>query len=219
MGARGFERRLENLVEGVFGRVFKSTVRPVEIGRRLIRELDATRNVDVRGDQIVANAFTVFLSDDDYAQFADIHDTLCAELADAARDHARDEGYRFVGHVSCEIVIDSELRTGSFAIDARLSEGVGGSGPGTLVLPSGERMVLGEETVTIGRMPGSTIVLNDPNVSRNHAEIRPQGTGYVLVDLKSTNGSRVNGARVATHDLREGDTLSFGNTVVRFEAS
>lgn len=219
MGARGFERRLENLVEGVFGRVFKSSVRPVEVGRRLIRELDATRNVDVKGDQMVANAFTVFLSEDDYAQFADIHDTLCAELADAARDHARDEGYRFVGHVSCEIVIDPELRTGSFAIDARLKEGTGGSGPGTLVLPSGERLTLGEETVTFGRMPGSTIVLNDPNVSRNHAEIKPVGSGFVLVDLKSTNGSRVNGSRVETHELVDGDSLSFGNTVIRFEAS
>jgi hypothetical protein len=219
MGARGFERRLENLVEGVFGRVFKSSVRPVEIGRRLIRELDATRNLNVTGQPIVANAFTVFLSEDDYAQFADRHDPLCAELSDAARDHARDEGYQFVGHVVCEIVIDPELRTGSFAIDARLREGTGGSGPGTLVLPSGERLPLSEETVTIGRMPGSTIVLNDANVSRNHAEIKPVGTGYVLVDLKSTNGSRVNGTRVDSRELVDGDTITFGNAVVRFEAS
>ena len=219
MGARGFERRLENLVEGVFGRVFKSSVRPVEIGRRLIRELDATRNVNVNGELMVANSFTVYLSEVDSAQFADIHDTLCAELADAARDHARDEGYTFVGHVTCEIIIDPELRTGAFAIDARFREGTGGSGPGTLVLPSGDRLALGEAVVTVGRMPGSTIVLNDPNVSRNHAEIKPLGAGFVLQDLGSTNGTRVNGGRVERHDLADGDTISFGNTVVRFEAS
>lgn len=219
MAARGFERRLENLVEGVFGRMFRSTVRPVEIGRRLVRELDATRDVDVRGTTIVANAFTVFLSEADYEQFADIHDTMCAELADAARDHARDEGYSFVGHVSCELVIDPELRTGAFAIDAKFREAAGGTGPGTLVLPTGERHALDEQTVTIGRMPGSTIVLSDPNASRRHAEIKPSGSGYVLVDLGSTNGSRVNGARVDTHTLVDGDTLSFGNTVIRFETS
>lgn len=219
MGARGFERRLENLVEGVFGRMFRSTVRPVEIGRRLVRELDATRDIDVRGTTIVANAFTVFLSESDYEQFADIHETMCAELADAARDHARDEGYSFVGHVSCELVIDPELRTGAFAIDARFRESAGGSGPGTLILPTGERHPLDEQVVTIGRMPGSTIVLSDPNASRRHAEIRPAGSGYVLVDLGSTNGSRVNGARVGNHALSDGDTLSFGNTVIRFESS
>jgi hypothetical protein len=219
MGARGFERRLENLVEGVFGRVFRSTVRPVEIGRRLIRELAATRDVDVRGTTIVANAFTVCLSETDYEQFADIHTTVCAELADAARDHARDEGYQFVGHVECELVVDPELRTGAFAIDAKFRESAGGTGPGTLVLPSGERRPLDEEVVTIGRMPGSTIVLNDPNASRRHAEIRPVGSGYALIDLGSTNGSRVNGHRVDTHTLTDGDTLSFGNTVIRFESS
>lgn len=219
MGARGFERRLENLVEGVFGRVFKSTVRPVEIGRRLIREMEATRDVDVRGATIVANAFTVCLSETDYEQFADIHTTVCAELADAGRDHARDEGYQFVGHASCELVIDPDLRTGAFAIDAKFREGAGGTGPGTLLLPSGERRPLTEETVTIGRMPGSTIVLTDPNASRRHAEIRPMGSGYVLVDLGSTNGSRVNGSRVDNHHLADGDTLSFGNTVIRFESS
>lgn len=219
MGARGFERRLEGMVEGVFGRVFRSTLRPVEIGRRLVRELDTNRSVDVRGRTIVPNHFTVWLSESDYEQFAEIHDTLVAELAQAARDHAQDEGYTFVGHVEAELAIDENLRTGAFQIDARLREGEGGAGPGTLVLPSGERLPLGEAVVTIGRAPGSTIVLADPNVSRNHAEIRPVGLGYVVVDLSSTNGTRVNGSRIAQHELREGDKVAFGNTVLRFEAS
>jgi pSer/pThr/pTyr-binding forkhead associated (FHA) protein len=73
--------------------------------------------------------------------------------------------------------------------------------------------------VTVGRTPNSTIVLADPNVSRNHAEIRPVGTGYVVVDLQSTNGTRVNGIRIANHELDGGDQITFGNTVLRFEAS
>lgn len=207
------------MVEGVFGRVFRSSVRPVEIGRRLIRELDANRSVDVRGRTIVPNHFVVVLSEHDYEQFADIHDTLCAELAEAAREHAHDEGYTFVGHVEVEIEIDEGYRTGAFAIESKLQEGAGGAGPGSLVLPTGERIVLREQVVTIGRMPESTIVLADPNVSRNHAEIKPVGAGYVLLDLNSTNGSRVNGMRVATHELHDGDQLTFGNTLITFEAS
>jgi pSer/pThr/pTyr-binding forkhead associated (FHA) protein len=71
----------------------------------------------------------------------------------------------------------------------------------------------------VGRKPESNIVLADPNVSRNHAEIRPSSEGFVLVDLGSTNGSKVNGVRVDQRLLEDGDEISFGNTHMRFEAS
>jgi len=87
------------------------------------------------------------------------------------------------------------------------------------VLPSGERFSLTETVITIGRHPESNMVLADPNVSRNHAEIRPQGDRFVVVDLGSTNGSRVNGVRVDTQVLEDGDEITFGNTRMRFEAS
>src|SRR4029453_4474987 len=103
--------------------------------------------------------------------------------------------------------------------EGRMGGGVGGSGAGSLVLPTGERVVLGEQVISVGRMPESNIVLADPNVSRNHAEIRPRGTGDVGVDLNSTNGTKVNGMKVTEHELADGDELSFGNTRMRFEAS
>jgi pSer/pThr/pTyr-binding forkhead associated (FHA) protein len=78
---------------------------------------------------------------------------------------------------------------------------------------------VGEQIISIGRTPVCTIVLADPNVSRNHAEIRPQGRGFIVVDLGSTNGSRVNGVRVREQMLVDGDELAFGNTRMRFEAS
>ena len=73
--------------------------------------------------------------------------------------------------------------------------------------------------VSIGRLPESTLVLEDPNVSRQHAEIRPSGTGFVLADLGSTNGSKVNGIKVSERVLQDGDELTFGGTTFRFEAS
>ena len=63
------------------------------------------------------------------------------------------------------------------------------------------------------------ILLADPNVSRNHAEVRPSGDGFEVVDQGSTNGTKVNGVRVAEHQLRPGDEIRLGNTVLRFEAS
>ncbi|HYI61975.1 MAG TPA: DUF3662 and FHA domain-containing protein [Acidimicrobiales bacterium] len=218
MGLKGFERRLEQAVEGTFSFVFKSGLRPIEIGRRLTREMDINRSIDVRGRPVVPNSFAVMISAEDHASFAEIADSLTRELADAARDHARAEGYSFLGPVSVTLEV-ADIRTGTCRVEAHLREGAGGSGAGSLLLPTGDRIPLGEEVVTIGRRADSTIVLSDPNVSRNHAEIRPAGTGWVLVDLGSTNGSQVNGVRVSIQPLDDGAEISFGNTRIWFQAS
>ena len=103
MGIKGFEQSLENMVEGVFARVFRSGLRPIELGRRLVREMDDHRSIDVRGRTIVPNAFTISLSQDDLDRFAEIGDSLARELCDAAREHAHDEGYAFMGPVTVEL--------------------------------------------------------------------------------------------------------------------
>lgn len=219
MSIGGFERRLENLVEGVFARVFRSGVRPVELGRRMAREMDIGRSVDVRGRTMVPNDFTVVVSGPDASRLDGIRDQLESELADAVREHARDEGYVFSGPVSVALWQDDSLREGEFRIEARLGQGPGGVGPGSIVLPGGQRFVLDAETVRIGRHPDSEVLLNDPKASRHHAEIRPHGDGFVLCDLGSTNGTRVNGLAVREHVLSDGDDLAFGSTHLRFEAS
>ena len=219
MGIRGFERRLERMVEGAFARAFKSGLRPVELGRRLVREMDDNRSVGVRGGTVVPNTFTVALSASDLAQFEGVQDSLARELGDAAREHARDEGYSFMGPVEVELVEDQRLHTGAFHITGRMVEGVGGSGAGSLVLPNGDRFSLTESVISVGRHPDCNLVLADPNVSRNHAEIRPQGDRFAVIDLGSTNGTRVNGVRVDQQLLQDGDELAFGNTRLRFEAS
>ena len=216
---RGFERRLERMVEGAFARAFKSSIRPVELARRLAREMDDHVSVGVRGTPVVPNHFTVYLSPTDYNEFADVRDALRRELCDAIREHARDERYGFMGPVDVEFVVDEGFGTGWFEIEGRFREGAGGAGAGSLVLPTGDRFTLEEHIITIGRRPESNIVLADPNVSRNHAEIRPHGDSFLVIDLGSTNGTKVNGVRVDQHILQDGDKLSFGNTHMYFEAS
>lgn len=218
MGLKGFERRLERLVEGVFARAFKSSLRPVELGRRLVREMDDQRTVNVRGEVAAPNHFTVTLGPEDHEQFAEIEDSLTRELGDAARGHAREEGYTFMGPVEVALSLDPELRTGSFGLSARFKEGPGGTGGGTVVLPDGSRVTLGDTVAVIGRAPGSTIQLSDSSVSRKHAEIRPVGDGWQVVDLGSTNGTRVNGATVRERRLKDGDTVTVGDAKLRFEA-
>ena len=219
MGIKGFEGRLERAVEGTFSRLFRSGLSPVEFGRKLERELDAHRTVGVDGRTIVPDSFTFRIAPSDPHQLADLLGTLRRELADAAREHARDEGYAFVGPVEVEIEEDESVRGGLLVVQARFAEGEGGLPPGSLLLPTGDRVPLGEYVVSVDRQSDCTIVLADPNVSRRHAEIRPSGEGFVVVDLGSTNGTKVNDAKVTEHHLRDGDEVRFGNTVMHFHSS
>ena len=93
-----------------------------------------------------------------------------------------------------------------------------GVSQGRVVMPSGERVTIGNRVVSIGRLPECTITLNDANVSRRHAEIRP-GNEIVIADLGSTNGTKVNGLRIdGERVLTDGDIVSLGSTHLRFEA-
>ena len=219
MGLQSLERRLERMVEGVF-RGSRAAIRPIELGRRVVREMDDQRSVDVKGRRVVPNDFVIHLSPRDLAGFDDIRDVLQAELVEAAREYAREEGYHFMGPVRVQLTADSDLRGGRFDVVATLRQAAGGVGAGSLVLPSGQRIPLGDRPVTVGRLAECTVPLNDQNVSRHHAEIRPGRGAYVVADLGSTNGTMVNGTRIASEQrLADGDILSFGSTYVRFEAS
>ncbi len=218
MGLQRFEGRLERLVDGTFSKALRSELQPVAIGRRLTREMDLGRRVGVNG-LLAPNAFVVHLSPSDLDRFEPFLDALVRELEEAAREHARVEEYEFVGPVTVSVVEDPGLRPGLFDVEADAREGPLGLPAGSLVLPNGERIVLGPEPVTVGRLPECTIVVGDPNVSRRHAEVRRQGNDVVVVDLGSTNGTRVNGVPVHERALADGDQITVGTTVIVFETS
>jgi hypothetical protein len=78
---------------------------------------------------------------------------------------------------------------------------------------------LAQDVLVIGRSRRSDIVLTDPNVSRQHAEVRREGGEFVIRDLDSTNGLRVNGRAVKQVALRPGDRIELGATELRFEGT
>jgi Protein of unknown function (DUF3662)/FHA domain len=213
---QGFERRLERLMEGTFNKAFRSGLEPVEVGRRLTRTLDAERTMGVDGVPVAPNNIGVYLSPDDFEKFHAFADALARELAEVAREHARAEGYAFVGPVTVTLVADDELGPGECDVAAEIHEG---AQVGSLVLPDGRRVPLGEQTVVLGRMADCDVVVADPRSSRRHAEIRPSGSGFVVTDLGSMNGTLVNGAAIREQPLADGDEIRLGNTVLRFEAS
>jgi hypothetical protein len=217
VGLQRFERRLERLVEGGFGKAFRSGLQPVEIGRRLVRELDTRRTIGVHGT-VVPNHFTVRVSESDFARFDGLYDALITELVDTVRESAHESNYRFLGPVEVILVADPHAGIGDLEVDATIVEGEAGTA-GSVVLPDGSRIKLGEEPVTIGRLPDCTIALSDSQASRHHAEIRRSNQGFAVVDLGSLNGTTVNGVKVQEHDLADGDVIRVGETTIRYEES
>lgn len=216
MALHEFERRLERLVEGVFAKAFRSRVTPVELGRRLTREMDVRRTVGVRGI-IAPNRFRVAVSKSDHDNFSSFENALVQDLAGYAREHARAEGYAFLGPVEVILEPDETLGAGEFLVAADVAESPGGP-TATLVAGDGTVTQVGEEPLSIGRSPDSDVVLSDPEVSRHHAEVRRREGGFVLVDLGSMNGTRVNGVGVRERRLEDGDTITIGSNTFRFEA-
>lgn len=218
MGLQQFEERLERLVEGTLAKPFRNNLQPIEIGRRLTREMDLHRRVGVHG-LIAPNSFTVTLAPADVDRFANFIDALSRELADAAREHARVEGYSFVGPVDVQVYEGTRLRPGRFVVTAEVVEGPEEGPFAEVLLPDGNRVPIGEDPLVIGRLPECDVVLGDPNVSRRHAELRRAGEGVVITDLGSTNGTRVNGVPVRERQLMSGDEITVGSTSLVFELS
>ncbi|MGH9129184.1 MAG: FhaA domain-containing protein [Acidimicrobiales bacterium] len=212
-----FERRLERLVEGTFAIAFGKGLQPLEIGRRLAREMDLGRTMGVRG-MVAPNAFTVTLSGPDMARFESFSEILARELAEAARDHSREEGYALLGPVEVTLTLGTSHRAGVFSVECEAREGPGGFAVASLVLEDGQRLAIGEEPVLIGRLESCTVVVEDASVSRHHAELRRVDDSVFLVDLDSTNGTRVNGARVTRHELADGDQIAIGTALFTFES-
>ena len=100
------EHALEGMVEGVFSRAFKAPLQPIEVAKRLTREMENHRSVSVN-TTYVPNAYTVYLTPDTYAGFAAISGRLLVELEGYLRDFIAERKYATVGPVSVRFEEDA----------------------------------------------------------------------------------------------------------------
>src|SRR5215204_5257041 len=235
---RNLEAKLGGIVEGAFGRAFKTSVQPVELAHKLAKEMEENQMVSV-SRVYVPNHYRVFLSPADREQFASYEPALRKELSDYLLEHARQERLALTSRPQVEFHTDDRLDLGEFGIQAQLLSppeeeeapaGVPASPAGesrllepkddrgqALLVGDGRRSVLSGRRVVVGRSRDCDVVVNDPNVSRRHLELRREDDGWMVADLGSTNGVRVNGKRVERSPLRSGDRITIGVTDLTFE--
>jgi hypothetical protein len=242
---------LERLFEGVFGRAFRTNVQPVELARKLAKEMDEHRSVSV-SRVYVPNEYTVYLSPDDRAQFEGYENSLVSELEDYLAEHAQRETYALLTPPRVLFETDDDLGIGEFGIATRMAQPRHGRRsadepeeqlePGATMVYrprtqpteavsleemgvepqvgvltwNGRRHVLEKPRAVLGRSRDADVRIEDPNVSRRHAELVQEGSTYWIVDLGSTNGTEVGGRRVQRAQLESGSTFTVGETTVTF---
>ena len=116
---RAIESKIEGLFEGVFGRAFRTHVQPVELARKLAKEMDEHRSVSV-SRVYVPNEYTLYLSPSDRAQFAAYEGSLVGELQEYLVEHARREGYALLTPPRVLLESDEDLAMGEFGIATRV---------------------------------------------------------------------------------------------------
>jgi len=222
---RDFERRLGGLVEGLFSKTFRSGLQPVELAKRILKEMDAGKTVAV-SEIWAPNRFDLFVSEEDGSRFEQMEAALVAELRTVVRDNAAERGWGLVGPPDVELFIDEDLRKGDLVCRASLVEGeeriepASSSAPSIVVREDGaaRSVALAREVMTIGRLPECDVVLRDKGASRRHAQLRSQGGTWSIMDLGSTNGTKLNGHTVQTHELDDGDRITIGSTILEFRS-
>jgi hypothetical protein len=113
------EMKLESLVEGVFNRAFKARVQPVELARKLAKEMESHRTASV-SRVYVPNEYTVYLSRDDRKEFEGYEKALLDELSAHLLEHAARENLALLTRPKVSFETDRRLRMGEFGIQARL---------------------------------------------------------------------------------------------------
>jgi len=191
MVLRAVEKRIEALFEGVFGRAFRTNVQPVELARKLAKEMDDHRTVSV-SRVYVPNEYTVYLSPGDRQQFESYEDSLRSELQEYLSEHARRESYALLSSARVLMETDADLDVGEFGIATRM------------VHPERRR---GDEEPLPDLQAGATMIYK-PKVAQPTQAVTPAELGVEeeLVSL-SWNGDRheVKGGRVVIGRSRDCD--------------
>ena len=233
-------------IEGWTARLFHTRLEPVQLAKRCIRAMETHRTIALERT-FVPNSYAVALGPSDHARFASFRTSLERDLAGSILGAARDRGYTLVAFPEVALEADPALRPGEVRVSCALVDAGGApveriealadlARGHTAVLdrealltaraarplarleaPGGTRAI-GEESLVIGRDPRCDLVLDDPRVSRRHAEIRPRLGRFALLDLGSTNGTRVNGTRVTEAALADGDRIEIARAAFVFRA-
>ena len=208
-----FEKGLERVVNGAFTKTFKSELQPVEISGHIRAEMDSKASILSRDRILAPNTFTVSLSVPDFKRMAALGDSLIEELTELATKHAKKQGFQFGAALAIKLVEDSTLNLGQVSVRSN-TQNHEIEWMATLEV-NGQRFMLKAGQTSIGRDVTADIQIQDNGLSRVHFAIIWDGRNAAVKDLKSTNGTRINGRPITEVAISNDTQIQAGsNTFV-----
>jgi hypothetical protein len=233
-----FEALAERLVEGTFARLFAGTLSPLEVATHLARAMEDCQALAPDGTPQAPTHYWVHLHPDDCDALAVEQPALEIDLASHVAELAAQADLELQVTPVIRILPDSELGVHDVRIEARwvspqagrpaektremepadvdteAEETIAPPGRPFLILGGRRHINLLQPTVSIGRALENDVIIEDPRVSRHHAQLRRRYGRYVLYDLGSSGGTTINGYPVEECVLHAGDVLSFSGVQV-----
>lgn len=211
---RGIERRLEQLVEGVAGRVFRGSLHPVEMAARLVREADLETVAGPLGP-VAPNEYAIRLNAADIAQITQ-PDRLNRELQAAIEETAAERGWRLDG--PAHVWLEAAPGVGQGRFEVATSTKAGTRRPWARLRSSEGAYEISVNRSTVGRGDDTDVRIPVASVSRVHCMVWQEAGNTWIADLRSANGTYVNGANAAAPvPVLHGDSVVLGATPFSFE--
>lgn len=225
-----FEARLERLIEGAFAQIFSKTVRAQDIALQLARALQTHAVPGPGGDPrpIAPDYYRISLHPSARTYLLERQPALAQILSQHLVELATESGYVLNTVPQIEVVGDSDLGVSDVSVTAdhqhplhntavmeRVTAAVvpveSQAPRNSQIIINGQQTVhLKQPIVNIGRGRGNQIVLDDPYVSRHHAQLRLRFGRFTLFDIQSQTGTFVNDVRIREHRLQSGDVIRMG---------
>ncbi len=230
-----FEDQIQRLVEGGFARLFAGRLYPREVAIQLARAMEDHCREAPSGDLVAPDVYIVRLNPEDHQAIVGSEANIAGTLANELVEMARLVGATLVHMPEVRLLADPALSPHEVAISARhstsqrettqamplarLDDAGLQAAPMAMLIVNGNHIIpLEAPIINLGRHRDNDIILDDPRVSRHHAQIRLRFGRFVLFDLGSTGGTTINGQPVQEHELQPGDVISLaGNTLIYVE--
>ena len=209
-----FERSVERLVGGGFAKAFAAGVHPVEIVAALKREMDSRAQPVSRTRTVAPHAYSCGLSSEDHSRLASLGETFVHEITRALADYALVRSYSLADRLDVTLAIRGSLSEGMVDVT---STPVGKVVWIPTLTWNGVRYPVVKKSTLIGRGTDTDIHVVARGVSRHHAEVRWDGKRAEVVDLGSTNGTKLDGERITRAALPDRCTLVMGQARILFE--
>ncbi|KAA3648104.1 MAG: DUF2662 domain-containing protein [Chloroflexi bacterium] len=216
------EAVLQNFIEANMAKLFGEEQAENELASRLVVAMQDNIHTGEGGEVHAPNLFTITVHPD-YAEDLSSNRGLLESLAEVIQQAGKEEGFRFAVEPGISILPDPEMVASEYAVQAYRTEDdltetqaletidtdEGDIPPQAFLIVGGSQIFSLEcDVVNLGRKLDNNLVLEDPRVSRHHAQLRAVRGRFMLFDLGSAGGTFVNGERISQLMLHPGDVIS-----------